>query len=120
MFTAPEASYEDQAGNPLGRGGVKIDGEDGKIYLSEVRPLQAISGIGETPQWIPPKGYGWELLPDTISAISVKSSMPYTAEVYIFSSIATYVTHFKQKFGYDGEMEQSIRGNSGDLFRQGY
>ena len=120
LFTAPEASYEDQAGNPLGRGGVKVEGEDGKIYLSEVRPLQAISGIGETPQWIPPEGAGWELLPDSISAISVKSSMPYTAEVYIFSAIATYVTHFKQKFGYDGEMEQSIRGNSGDLFKQGY
>ncbi len=120
LFTDPEASYEDQAGNPLGRGGVKVEGEDGKIYLSEVRPLQAISGIGETPQWIPPEGAGWELLPDSISAISVKSSMPYTAEVYIFSAIATYVTHFKQKFGYDGEMEQTIRGNSGDLFKQGY
>ena len=46
--------------------------------------------------------------------------MPYTAEVYIFDGIASYVTHFKQKFGYDGEMEQTIRGNSGDLFRQGY
>ena len=120
LFTDPEASYEDQAGNPLGRGGVKVEGEDGKIYLGEVRPLQAISGIGETPQWIPPEGAGWELLPDSISAISVKSSMPYTAEVYIFSAIATYVTHFKQKFGYDGEMDQSIRGNSGDLFKQGY
>ena len=120
LSTDPEASYEDQAGNSLGRGGIKIDGKDGKLYLGEVRPLQAVSGIGETPQWIPPEGYGWELLPDSISALSVKSSMPYTAEVYIFSSIATYVAHFEQKFGYNGEMEQSIRGNSGDLFRQGY
>ena len=46
--------------------------------------------------------------------------MPYTAEVYIFDGIASYVTHFKQKFGYDGEMDQSIRGKPGDLFRQGY
>ena len=120
LSTDPEASYEDLVGNPLGRGGIKIDGKDGKLYLGEVRPLQAVSGIGEIPQWIPPEGYGWELLPDSISAISVKSSMPYTAEVYIFSSIATYVAHFEQKFGYNGEMEQSIRGNSGDLFRQGY
>ena len=120
LSTAPDASYEDLAGNSLGRGGIKIDGKDGKLYLGELRPLQAVSGIGETPQWIPPEGYGWELLPDSISAISVKSSMPYTAEVYIFSAIATYVTHFEQKFGYNGEMEQSIRGNSGDLFRQGY
>ncbi|MBR6124871.1 VWA domain-containing protein [Candidatus Saccharibacteria bacterium] len=120
LFTDPEASYEDQAGNPMGRGGIKIDGEDGKIYLGEVRPLQAVSGIGETPQWIPPEGAGWEPLPDTLSAISVKSSMPYTAEVYIFSAISTYVTHFKQKFGYDGEMEQSVRGKASDLFRQGF
>ena len=120
LSTDPEASYEDQAGNSLGRGGIKIDGKDGKLYLSEVRPLQAVSGIGKTPQWIPPDGTDWEPLPDTLSALSVKSSMPYTAEVYIFSSIATYVAHFEQKFGYNGEMEQSIRGNSGDLFRQGY
>jgi hypothetical protein len=120
LFTAPEASYEDLAGNPLGRGGIKVDGADGKIYLGEVRPLQSVSGIGNAPQWISPEGLGWELLPDTISAISVQSSMPYTAEVYIFSAIAAYVTHFEQKFGYDGEMEQSIRGNSGELFKQGY
>ncbi|MBQ3716131.1 MAG: hypothetical protein II892_11255, partial [Fibrobacter sp.] len=29
-------------------------------------------------------------------------------------------THFKQKFGYDGEMDQPVRGKAGDLFRQGY
>jgi len=118
--TDPSATYEDLAGNSMGRGGIKIEGKDGSIYLAEVRPLQAISGIGKTPKWIPPDGDEWEYLPDSLSAISVKATMPYTAEVYIFDRIASYVTHFKQEFGYDGEMEQSIRGNSGDLFRQGY
>ncbi len=120
LSTDPSATYEDLAGNSMGRGGIKIEGKDGSLYLAEVRPLQPISGIGKTPQWIAPGGDEWESLPDSLSAISVKATMPYTAEVYIFDGIASYVTHFKQKFGYDGEMEQTIRGNSGDLFRQGY
>ena len=120
LFTDPSATYEDLAGNTMGRGGIRIEGKDGSLYLAEVRPLQPISGIGKTPQWIAPEGDEWESLPDSLSAISVKATMPYTAEVYIFDGIASYVTHFKQKFGYDGEMEQTIRGNSGDLFRQGY
>jgi hypothetical protein len=120
LSTDPSATYEDLAGNSMGRGGIKIEGKDGSLYLAEVRPLQPISGIGKTPQWIAPGGDEWESLPDSLSAISVKATMPYTAEVYIFDGIASYVTHFKQKFGYDGEMDQSIRGNSGDLFKQGY
>jgi VWFA-related protein len=120
LSTDPSATYEDLAGNTMGRGGIKIEGKDGSLYLAEVRPLQAISGIGKTPKWIPPDGDEWESLPDSLAAISVKATMPYTAEVYIFDGIASYVTYFKQKFGYDGEMEQSIRGKPGDLFRQGY
>ena len=120
LSTDPSATYEDLAGNTMGRGGAKIDGRDGSFYLGEVRPLQAVSGIGKTPKWIPPDGDEWESLPDSLAAISVKATMPYTAEVYIFDGIASYVTHFKQKFGYNGEMEQTIRGKPGDLFRQGY
>ena len=120
LSTDPSAAYEDLAGNAMGRGGAKIDGKDGSLYLGEVRPLQAVSGIGKTPKWIPPGGDEWETLPDSLFAISVKTLKPYTAEVYIFDGIATYVTHFKQKFGYDGEMDQSVRGKAGDLFRQGY
>ena len=120
LSTDPSATYEDLAGNSMGRGGIKIEGKDGSLYLAEVRPLQAVSGIGKTPKWIPPDGDEWESLPDSLAAISVKATMPYTAEVYIFDGIASYVTHFKQKFGYDGEMDQSIRGKPGDLFRQGY
>ena len=120
LSTDPSAAYEDLAGNAMGRGGAKIDGKDGSLYLGEVRPLQAVSGIGKTPKWIPPGGDEWETLPDSLFAISVKTLKPYTAEVYIFDGIATYVTHFKQKFGYDGEMDQPVRGKAGDLFRQGY
>jgi len=120
LSTDPSAAYEDLAGNSMGRGGIRIEGKDGSLYLAEVKPLQAVSGIGKTPKWIPPDGDEWESLPDSLAAISVKATMPYTAEVYIFDGIASYVTHFKQKFGYDGEMEQAIRGKPGDLFRQGY
>ena len=120
LSTDPSATYEDLAGNTMGRGGAKIDGRDGSFYLGEVRPLQAVSGIGKTPKWIAPGGSEWESLPDSLAAISVKATMPYTAEIYIFDGISTYVTHFQQKFGYDGEMDQSIRGKPGELFRQGY
>ena len=120
LSTDPSATYEDLAGNAMGRGGAKIEGKDGSFYLAEVRPLQAVSGIGKTPKWIAPGGDEWESLPDSLSAISVKATMPYTAEVYIFDGISTYVTHFQQKFGYDGEMDQSVRGKPGELFRQGY
>ena len=120
LFTDPSATYIDLAGNTPGRGGIEIDGRDGLLYLGAVVPLQPISGIGKTPKWIPPEGNGWESLPDSLSAISVKASMPYKAEVYIFDGIGTYVTDFRQKFGYDGEMDQSVRGKPGELFRQGY
>ena len=120
LSTAPEATYKDLAGNTLGRGGVKIEGEDGLFYLTEVKPLQAISGIGEAPQWISPKTSAWEILPDSLSAISVRAMMPYTAEVYIFDGISTYVTDFKQKFGYNGEMDDPNRSNPGELAKLGF
>jgi hypothetical protein len=97
-----------------------VDGKDGSFYLCEVKPVQPVSGIGKTAKWIPPEGDDWEKLPDTVSAISVKTLSPYTAEVYIFDGIATYVTNFKQKFGYDGEMEQSIRSKSDDRTKQSF
>ena len=45
---------------------------------------------------------------------------PYTAEIYIFDAIANYVTHFKQKFGYDGEMEEPKRIIPEDQSRLGF
>ena len=120
LYTNPDATYEDLAGNAPGRGGTKIEGKDGTFYLSEVKPVKSVSGIGKDPKWIPPDGSGWETLPDTLSAISVKAMSPYTAEVYIFDGIATYVTHFKQKFGYDGEMDNPVRGDSKNPAKQGF
>ena len=120
LFTDPSATYEDLSGNSLGRGGIDIEGKNGVFYLSEVKPVQAVSGIGKTQKWIPPKGSSWEELPDSLSAISVKALSPYTAEIYIFDGIGTYVTHFKQKFGYDGEMEAPNRANPDDQSKLGF
>ena len=89
----------------------EIDGRDGSFYLGAVVPVQPVSGIGETPQWIAPEGNAWESLPDSLSAISVKASMPYKAEVYIFDGISVFVNHMEQKFGYDGEMDNPLRDN---------
>ena len=120
LFTDPSATYMDLAGNAMGRGGIEIDGRDGSFYLGAVVPLQPVSGIGETPKWISPGGFGWEDLPDSLSAIGVQTMAPYKAEVYIFDGIGTYVANFKQEFGYDGEMEQSARVVSDSQFKQGY
>ena len=120
LSTNPSATYEDLAGNSLGRGGIEVDGKDGSIYLSEVKPVKPVSGKGKNAKWIPPKASDWEDLPDSISAISVKTMKPYKAEVYIFDGIGTYVTDFNQKFGYDDEMDDPIRGNSNDKFKQSY
>ncbi|MBQ3715204.1 MAG: VWA domain-containing protein [Fibrobacter sp.] len=119
LFTDPSATYEDLAGNTPGRGGIEIDGKENSLYLSEVKPVLAISGIGHA-EWIPPEGSDWEDLPDTLSAISVKALSPYTAEVYIFDGIASYVTNFKQKFGYDGEMDDPARANPDNRSKLGF
>lgn len=51
-------------------------------------------------------------MPDSISAIRVESTLPYTANIYIFDGVSTLVTNFKQKFGNKDEMTNPIRGNS--------
>ena len=43
-----------------------------------------------------------------------------STQSYIFDGIGTYVTDFNQKFGYDDEMDDPIRGNSNDKFKQSY
>ncbi len=112
LFTDPQASYVDSWGNGLGRGGVGIEGNNGIKYLDEVKPLQSVSGIGDLPDWLPPGGFAWERMADTLSAIRVKTFYPYTADVYIYDGISTFVTHFQQKFGYDGEMDHPLRMGS--------
>lgn len=111
LRTSPEAEFVDLAGNTPGRGGVEIRGMDGVVYITGIKPLQPVSGIGENPTWIPPGGFEWEELPDTLSAISVNAMAPYTADVYIFDGISVFVNHMEQKFGYDGEMDNPLRDN---------
>ena len=120
LSTNPSATYEDLAGNSLGRGGIEVEGKDGTLYLSEVKPVKPVSGKGKNAKWIPPKASDWENLPDSVSAISVKTMTPYKAEIYIFDGIGTYVTDFKQKFGYDDEMDDPARGDSNDKFKQSF
>ena len=119
LRTNPKAKYKDMEGNKLGQGGVPIAGANGANYLSKVKPIHSISSK-KRQDWLPPKSSIWEPLPDTVSAISVKTWAPYTAEVYIFDAIANYVTHFEQKFGYDGEMDDPKRNVSKDQSKLGY
>ena len=111
LRTNPKASFEDMAGNAPGRGGVEIRGMDGAVYITGIKPVQPVSGIGKTSEWIPPGGFQWEDLPDTLSAVRVNVMAPYTADIYIFDGISVYVNHFEQKFGYDGEMVDPLRDN---------
>ena len=120
LRTNPKSKYTDLEGNRLGLGGVSIEGTNGIYYLSEVSPLQPVSGIGKTPDWLPPKSSQWEPLPDSLTAISVKALAPYTAEVFIFDAISNYVTHFEQKFGYDGEMDAPERLIEDDQSKLGF
>ena len=120
LRTNPDAKYKDAEGNGLGQGGVAIEGNNGVFYLSEVKPVKTVSGIGKSAEWLAPGSNSWEDLPDTVSAISVKAMAPYTADVYIFDGIANYVTHFEQKFGYDGEMEDPERLVAEDQSRLGF
>lgn len=120
LQTNPEATYKDDAGNSMGRGGVAVEGMDGSIYLTEVKPLQSVSGLGNVPEWIPPGASAWEDLPDSLTAISVKTMLPYTADVYIFDAISVYATHFEQKFGYDGEMDHAERDDAKDHSKLGF
>ena len=45
---------------------------------------------------------------------------PYKADIYIFDGIGTFVANFKQKFGYDGEMDNPVRGDSKNPAKQGF
>lgn len=120
LTTNPKAPYQDSVGNSMGLGGITVEGMDGSIYLTEIKPLQTISGIGQTPEWIPPNGSRWEDLPDSLSAISVRTLLPYTAEIYIFDAISVYATHFEQKFGFDGEMNDPERDDPKDHSKLGF
>lgn len=118
--TNPKATYVDKYDNPMGRGGITIDGSNGNVYLYEVAPAPAVSGIKNKEKWIAPGDEDWSRVPDTLSVIRVASIMPYKAIVTIFDSYSNVVTTFKRKFGDDGEMSQKIRGNGRNHAKTGF
>lgn len=110
--TNPKASYKDLNGNGMGRGGVEIEGDNGDMYLYEVAPNPAVSGLDKKVKWIPPHGESWVKVPDTLSTIKIAAVAPYKAQITIFDDYSNVVASFKQSFGYDGEMDEDIRTNS--------
>jgi len=110
--TSPKASYKDLYGNGMGRGGVEIEGDNGDMYLYEVAPNPAVSGLDKKVKWIPPHGGSWVKVPDTLSTIKIAAVAPYKAQITIFDDYSNVVASFKQSFGYDGEMDEDIRTNS--------
>ena len=115
-----DAEYIDQDGNALGEGGARISGEDGTIYLYEVLPNPAVSGIGQKAEWISPDKNVLEAVPDTLSTVKVLSIAAYKAEIYIYDNQGQYVNHLKQKFGYNGELSDPLRGGSDKREKLGY
>ena len=118
--TNPKATFVDMYENPMGRGGVNIDGSNGNLYLYEVAPTPPVSGLGSKEKWIAPGEHDWSRVPDTLSAIKVASIMPYNAYITIFDSYSRVVTSFQREFGENGEMNEEIRGNSKNHAKIGY
>ena len=120
VTTNPKATYVDNEGNSMGRGGVEIEGRDETVYLYEVSAPQPVHGIGKKGKWIPKGGDSWEEIPDSLSVIKVASVAPYEATIHIYDNLANVVTTMKQKFGYNGEMEEKIRGNEKNRAKIGF
>ena len=118
--TNPKATFVDKYDNPMGRGGINIDGSNGNVYIYEVAPAPAVSGIKTKEKWIAPGDQDWSRVPDTLSVVRVASIMPYKAHVTIFDSYSNVVTTFDRKFGDDGEMSQKIRGNDRNHAKTGF
>ena len=120
ITTNPKATYVDEEGNSMGRGGVEVEGRDEMVYLYEVSAQQPVHGIGKKGKWIPQGGNSWEEVPDSLTVVKVASVAPYEANIYIYDNLANVVTNMKQKFGYQGEMESKIRGNDQNRAKIGY
>ena len=118
--TNPEASYVDDEGNSMGRGGVKVTGSNGELYLYEVVPVPVVNGVGKKAKWIAPGDDEWSSLPDSLTSIRVASVLPYKASIVIYDGLANVVTSFKREFGYKGEMKQKIRGNDENNAKTGF
>ena len=120
ITTNPKATYTDEDGNSMGRGGVEIEGRDETVYLYEVSAVQPVHGIGKKGKWIPQGGDSWEEVPDSLTVVKVSSVAPYEANIFIYDNLANVVANMKQKFGYNGEMEENIRGNDKNRAKIGY
>ncbi len=107
----PAAAYVDMHRNCLGRGGVEILGKNSTLYIYDVKPNPAITGIGSKAEWIPPDGKQFEPVPDTISTVQVYSMSPYKASIYIYDATGQFISHFSQEFGYNGEMSDTLRSD---------
>lgn len=107
----PDADYVDLSNNSLGRGGVEIEGEDGSLYLYDISPNPAVSGIGGKSKWLPPEGKDFETVPDTLSTIKILTISAYTADIYIYDNQGHYVNHLTEKITSE-ELKNSLRGNS--------
>lgn len=120
ITTDPDAEYIGFDKNGLGRGGVSIEGKDGTLYLYDVSPNPSVSGLGKKAKWLPPKAKKFEDVPDTLSTIAIYSIAPYKASIYIYDNAGQFVSHFTQKFGYNGEMEDPLRGDDTRREKLGY
>ncbi len=118
--TNPKANYTDKNKNSMGRGGIKIEGSNGNLYLYEVVPTPAVSGIPSKAKWIAPDEHDWSPVPDTLSVVRVASIMPYKAKVIIYDGLSNVVASFTRKFGEKGEMDEKIRGNEDNHAKIGF
>ena len=118
--TNPKSTYVDGQKNSMGRGGVKIEGNNGNLYLYEVVATPAVSGIESKAEWIAPKKHEWSRVPDTLSVIRVASIMPYKAYVNIYDGYSNVVASFTREFGEKGEMKEEIRGNDENHAKVGF
>lgn len=112
IFTNPESKYVDKNNNKMGLGGVKIEGQDIKVYIYDIKANPAVSKPGQKVKWIVPGGHSWDIIPDTISTIMVSTIAPYKANITIYDGLANVVTSYEQVFGKKkGEMDEPLRAN---------
>lgn len=116
----PDAPYVDGLKNPMGRGGVKVEGEDGSKYLYEVVPTPVVSGIESDAEWIAPGEHEWSRVPDSLSVIKVASIMPFKVDVIIYDGLSNVVASFTRVFGEKGEMKEKIRENAQNRAKTGF
>ncbi|MCQ2101685.1 MAG: VWA domain-containing protein [Fibrobacter sp.] len=120
LRTSPDTSFQDRYGNLNGIGGIEITGTDGTSYIYEIEATPSVSGLGKKVPWISDTRNEWEDIPDSVSCIRTETRMPYTASITILDALGHFIISFKQKFGYNGEMENPIHHNKKIDTRTGF